>query len=493
MGIRRFSFTALLFSAAVLHGQGPAPSRPPLETIPSPSLSPFEPAVARQIRVLEAGLDAVLTSPSATDAALAEAFGEFGQLFHAYELWEPAAASYRNAAVLAPGDFRWRHLLAELETKRGDLESARRQHVTALALRPDDVPSLVGLGNVSLGLNRPEDAERSFRRALRLSPDSAAAHAGLARLALLRRDYEKGVLEFEAALQLAPEATRLHYELAMAYRGLGRRGEAARHFALAGTVGVRVSDPLLDGVSARRQGERTHLVRGRLAFVNGRMREAADEFAAAVAAEPRSVAGLVGLGSALGTLGESDRALDAFRRALALAPDSVSAHYNLGRILAARGETEAALREYDAVLRLAPRDEDTILVKADLLARWERFAEARETLEDGHRRMPEQARLEQALAQLLAACPDVAFRDGARSLDLARRAFDAVPTPAAGRTVALALAEIGRCDEAASFLEKMLAGMPPDHPETVSLGRDLSRVRRGPPCRPPVRQGAPRP
>lgn len=493
MWFRLFSFIALLIYAAVPRGEGPAPSRPPLEAIPSPSLSPLEPAVARQIRAFEAELDAILTSPSATDAALAEAFGEFGQLFHAYELWEPAAAAYRNAAALAPDDFRWRHLLAELETRRGDLESARRQHVLALALRPDDIPSLVGLGDVSLSLNRPEDAERSFRQALGLSQDSAAVRAGLGRVALLRCDYERAVHEFEAALRLAPEATRIHYALAMAYRGLGRRREAARHLELAGTVGVRAADPLLDGLSAWRQGERAHLVRGRLAFVNGRMREAADEFAAAVAAEPRSVAGLVGLGSALGMLGESGPAVDALRRALALAPESVSAHYNLGHLLAARGEREAALKEYDAVLRLAPRDEDAILARADLLSQWERFAEARETLEDGHRRMPEQARLGQALARLLAACPDGAFRDGMRALDIARRIFEASPTPEAGRTVGLALAELGRCDEAVAVFEKVLAGMPPGQPEAESLRRDLSRTRRGPPCRLPVRVEAPRP
>jgi tetratricopeptide (TPR) repeat protein len=360
---------ALLTFAAVLRTQGDAPVRPPLEAVPFPSLTALEPAVARQIRAAETDLAAALKSPLAADAALSEAFGEIGQLFHAYELWDAAAVSYGNARRLSPDDFRWPRLLSEVEVRRGDLAQARRLHEAALALRPHDVPSLVGLGNVTMDLNRLDNAEESFREALRLSPNSAATHAGLGRLALLRRDYEKAAAEFEAALRLAPEANRLHYELAMAYRGLGRRSDAVRHLALAGTVGVRVADPLLDEVSARRKGERAHLVRGRLAFVNGRMREAVEEFSAAVEAEPRSVAGLVGLGSALGTLGESDRALDALRRALAIAPDSVAAHYNVGRLLAARGDTEAALREYDEVLRLAPQDEDTLRAKADLLAR----------------------------------------------------------------------------------------------------------------------------
>lgn len=369
----RVPLAALLLCATSLEARGPALRRPLLEAVPFPSLAPLEPAVATQIRSLKADLDTALKSSSTSNPALAETFGELGQLFHAYEIWSAAAASYRNAATLSPTDFRWKHLLADVETRRGDLASARRQHLAALALQPGDVPSLVGLGEACLGLNRLDESERALREAVVIASNSAAAHAGLARVALVRRAFEPARDELLTALRLAPEATRLHYELAMAYRGLGERDEAARHLAAAGTVGVKAADPLLDGVSARRQGERAHLVRGRLAFVNGRMREAADEFAAAVAAEPASVAGLVGLGSALGMLGDSDRALDAFRRALALAPESVSAHYNVGRILEARGETEAALREFDTVIRLAPHDQDAVRAKADLLARRERL------------------------------------------------------------------------------------------------------------------------
>ncbi|MCM3878306.1 MAG: tetratricopeptide repeat protein [Thermoanaerobaculia bacterium] len=405
-GLSRIPLAALFLCGGLLGGQGPASRRSRLEAVPFPPLAQLEPAVAEQIRSLEVDLDTALKSSSTSDAALAETFGDFGKVFHAYEIWSAAAVSYRNAATLSPTDFRWKHLLADVETRRGDLESARRQHLAALALRPGDVPSLAGLGEACLAHDQLDESERAFHEAVVIAPNSAAPHAGLARVALARRAFAPARDELLTALRLAPQATRLHYELAMAYRGLGEREEAARHLAAAGTVGVRAADPLLDGVSGRRQGERARLVRGRLAFVNGRMREAAEEFGAAVEAEPRSVAGLVGLGSALGTLGETDRALEAFRRALAIAPDSVAAHYNVGRLLATRGDTESALREYDAVLRLAPNDEDAFLSKADLLARLGRFAEARAALEEGSRRMPGHVRLGQALASLLAAWPD---------------------------------------------------------------------------------------
>jgi tetratricopeptide (TPR) repeat protein len=361
--------TALLLASCMLAVASARGDRARLEPVPFPELSKLEPAVAAQLRGLDANLGQTLEASATSARVLADVFGELGQVFHAYELWTSAAASYRNAKRLAPDDFRWVHLLADVETRRGDLAAARQWHEAALAIRPGDVPSLVGLGETCLGLNRIDESEHALLEAVRIEPNSAAAHAGLARAALVRRNFSSAREELLEALRLAPDANRLHYELAMAYRGLGDRTEAARHLALSGTVGVKVRDPLLEGVSARRQGERVHLVRGRLAFVNGRMREAAEEYAAAVEAEPHSIAGLVGLGSALGMLGETDRALETFRRAITLAPDTVSAHFNIGRILEARGETEAALREFETVIRLAPDDAEAVRARGNLLAR----------------------------------------------------------------------------------------------------------------------------
>lgn len=517
-------FALILLAAAGARGEG----TPSLEIVPFPLVSTLEPAVAAQIQGVEMNLAALRAAEGASRDVLAEAYGDIGQLFHAYELWDSAAAAYRNAIRLAPRDTRSMHLLAEVAMKTGDLEEARRRHAQVLALQPDDLASRVGLGEALLGLNRPEDAGREFLEATRTNPGSAAAHAGLGRTALARRDFAQARTELEIAVRLAPEATRLHYELAMAWRGLGNRDEAARELARAGTVGVRVSDPVLEDVSARRRGERTHLVRGRLAFVNGRMRESADEFAAAVEAEPRSVAGLVGLGSALAMLGETDRALDAFNRALAVAPANVAAHSNVGRLLlkrgdfagatrhlrrvveaepegaegvrllarslAAQGDTAEALRLYATAVRLAPHDEDAALGHADLLARLGRFADAREALEDGHRRMPDKGRLALALAYLLAASPETSVRDGARALELARAVHAAAPGPETGRTVALALAELGRCAEAEEWLDRLLGTIGRDGAAaTADLRADRDRAARGAPCRPPGRSPRPAP
>ncbi len=332
--------------------------RPALETVPFPPTGTLEPAVASQVRGLEESLARLLADAATSDAALAAAYGTLGETFHAYELWDAASVCYRNASRLVPGDYRWHHLRAEADAKAGRLDDALRGHTAALDVRPGDLPSLVGRGEALLALNRLDDAERAFRDALRVAPSSPAAHAGLARVALNRRQFAAARDGFTAALELAPEATRLHYELAMAYRGLGDRAAAAEHFARAGTVGVRATDPLLDSVLDLRRGARTHIVRGRLAYVNGRMREAADEFEAAVTAEPRSVTALVGLGSAQAGLGLVDDALATFRRALAVDPRNAAAHFNLASLFAARKDWDRAIEHYRAVLEVQPGDRE---------------------------------------------------------------------------------------------------------------------------------------
>ena len=56
-----------------------------------------------------------------------------------------------------------------------------------------------------------------------------------------------------------------------------------------------------------------------------------------------------------------------------------------------------------------------------------------------------------AVARLLAACPDLAIRNGARALELGLAAWNAQPIVPHAETVALAWAELGRCEEAARW------------------------------------------
>ncbi len=427
-----------------------------------PDLSGLEPAVAAQIAEIR-----TLGSP-----------GDLGQVYLAYGFNDAAVDCFSKAAELDSKDYRWPYLRAAAEQATGRLDDAAAAFTAAMKLAPDTSAGWVHLGEIRLLQGDLDGAEAALRKALAVPATSAAAHALLGQTALARHDFKGAAEHLEAALAAVPEANRLHVPLSLAYRGLNDRARAEEQMARAGAVGLKAPDPLLDAVANLRVGERVALMRGRVAAQAGRSAEAAQEFRKALAARPESVEARVDLGSVLALAGDRDGAVAQFRDALRLDPSNVTAHFNLGSLLppaearphfeavvAARpddaearrrlaqalrdgGHLPEALMQYGKAVALAPADETARLGEAETLVRLGRYAEARSRLEDDLRQMPESGLLSHALARLLAACPDRTVRDGARALPLAQAVWQAQPTAAHARTVALALAELGRCEEA---------------------------------------------
>ena len=85
-----------------------------------------------------------------------------------------------------------------------------------------------------------------------------------------------------------------------------------------------------------------------------------------------------------------------------------------------------------------------------------RFKDALEVLDSAERQFPDRVRTATTLARL-AASPDRSLRDGQRLPALATRVYEKERSPAHGETMALALAELGRCAEAASWMQRAVA------------------------------------
>lgn len=498
---------------------------PTFQPISSPDLSGLEPEVAAQLRDARALLDTLLAREGTAPADLAEISGELGRLYHAYGFEEPAAAAYSNAARFAPRDFRWPYYLAHLQRPAGKTAEAEASYRRALELRPGYAPALVHLGEVLLSANRPDEAETVLQQALADPGSAAAARAALGEVALSRRQFKEAAGHLEAALAAAPDADRLHHPLGLAYRGLGEMEKARDHLAKAGRVGVRPADPLIDELAQLRQGEMAHLLRGRVAFRFGRYADAAAEFRKAVEARPESVPARINLGSALAQTGDRKGAAEQLRQALKLAPDNATARYNLAllliqdgapsevaeaaghlqeavridprdgaahvelaQLLERAGRLETALAHYQAAAGFAPQDERAWMGRANLLVRLERYRDALEVLEAAEGNLPGSGRVLHGLARLLAACPDPALRDGPRALELALRVHAARSTATHAETVALALAESGRCEEAARWQRTAIeAARQEGPPERLpGLEHGLARYEQGKPCRPSV-------
>ncbi len=515
-------WTCLHLGAPGLPAQQPAAaeSRPAFQVIPDPNLSNLEEAVQEQLKAARQILNEQLADPDTPSSDLAESFFSLGQLYHAYDLRSSARACYQNALILEATDYRPTYLLGNLAQTEGEFGEAIFFYQRARQLRPEEVPPAVHLAEVLAQQGQTEEAARLYREALELDSSCAAAHFGLGQLALSERRFEEAVEQFQKALQLVPAATQIHYPLALAYRGLGRVEEAQRHLQLRGEAGVRVADPLIEGLAGMKTGEVVHLLMGRRAYQAGDYQSAAQFFERAVQAAPQSFRALTNLGTTLAALGDREGAIENFRAAVAAGSESPSVHYNLAVLLNQRGDhreavehlefllerypddqpahvelalaskalgqPEKALEEIQKAIQLRPGDPNVRLEEAVVLVDLERFEEAIEKLTEANRLFPEDGPIAHGLARLLAAAPDPSLRNGEKALRLALSVFQARQLPLFGETVALAYAEAGYCDQAAEFLRQLVEQAQEANSEqwTQRFQQRLQKVESGEGCRP---------
>ena len=488
--------------------------------VPLPDISRAAPEVQARVRDQHAAMSRVLAQSSAP-AERAAAYGDMGKLFVATELYDAAERSFSNARLLAPADMRWPYYLAHVARLDNDPGKAAGLFEQTLALQPDHVPSLVWLAEMRLAQNRMADARPLLLKAQSLAPGEPAVLFGLGRVALDAREYAAAVKDLEGALALAPAATRVHYPLAMAYRGLGDLKQAEAHLELRGETALPPADPLMGEVQRLLTNAAALETRGVQAMDARDWPGAVKVLREAVTLSPDNAGTRLNLGTSLYASGDPDGALEQYRAAVRLSPTLARAHFGIGVVLESRrqdreaieafsaavrsdpaydearftlaealrrnGRVAESLQHYDAVIQHNPSVSQASFGYAMGLVRLGRYREARERLERDAQVFADQPGIAHALARLLAAAPDNQVRDGARALALVTPLAQGQRSPAVVETMAMALAETGRFDEAvrlqAELLELARRGGRADLVPHLAANLRLYRARR--PCRTP--------
>jgi len=240
-------------------------------------------------------------------------------------------------------------------------------------------------------------------------------------------------------------------------------------------------------------GESSSLTRGQAALEAGRFEEAVVEFRQAIEEQPDSTEARVALGTVLFRLQRGPEAMAELQRAAKLDPESASPRVRMGDILRVEGEIDEALVQFRAGLELDPTSERARLGEVQVLHAQGRFKEALALLEEAHQVLPGSGLVAYGLTWMLAASPDPSLRDGERALDLAERVFASKESLPNAELVAEALAELGRCEKAAQWMEGMLDSAIEDEAADWMVERlqaDVERFAQGPPCRAAVESPA---
>ncbi|HSD47053.1 MAG TPA: tetratricopeptide repeat protein, partial [Pyrinomonadaceae bacterium] len=166
-------------------------------------------------------------------------------------------------------------------------------------------------------------------------------------------------------------------------------------------------------------------------------------------------------------------------------PADVSARYLLAQELVKSERLDEAQQEFSRVVQAAPGNESALLDLARLLHQKRDYKQALDLLEQSHKQYPQRGRTVALLAYLLATSPQTDLRDGARALELAQLVYNASSAAQHGALVAFALAELGRCSDAAKWQQRMIgaAEQQAQHDLASKLKADLKRYE-STPCRP---------
>lgn len=140
-----------------------------------------------------------------------------------------AVVAFQRAIALRPIDITSRFFLATTLEAAGDYDHARTAYSELIAIRPDSPEGHLGLGVllVKLDGDKTEEGIRELERAIALNGNLYEARVTLGRTLIKAGRATQAVVHLQRAAELAPNNPEAHYQLAIAYRRLGRRFEAA--------------------------------------------------------------------------------------------------------------------------------------------------------------------------------------------------------------------------------------------------------------------------
>lgn len=316
----------LLLLLALLAACGPSAEqwRARLEPTPRPQLAEPDPAFIERIATLEGGVEAALSENDVDPAKLAEAQAELGFFYLAYLEIDAARPAFRNAAAVAPADWRWPYLLGFIAQMRGELPDAAPFFEKAAQLAPQEAGPLLRLAETRIDQGQPEAAAAPLAALRKLQPELPAALFQEARRLDRSGDAAAVAPLLEKVLAAQPGAGTARYLLGQAYRKLGREEDARKMLAAAGEARVQFADPLLARLDDLGVSEGFYRLRAGRAFEARDYPAAAAAFRKVLALGPGRFGDQQRLAYALYLQGDKSGALSALNAARAR-PDAAAA------------------------------------------------------------------------------------------------------------------------------------------------------------------------
>lgn len=410
------------------------------------------------------------------DAAAAGGYALRAQIhFHAGRLPE-AAADSTEAQRRGVRHVDLHFIRAVACESAGRADEALTECAQALAMDPGHAGALNCRGLVRARSGEIDEALRDFDEAIRLAPGWALPYLHRAQARHSRGQVEAALPDYDQAVALLSEASGPEMD-ATAVVALCRRGEARfdlfrEETAEADFAAASARDPV---------NAAAYL--GDMWLRRSEPGRALEVFTQLIDLAPGDARGHVGRGMARETLGELDEAADDYTEATRHAPGGEVGYALRARVRQRQERSDDALADLTEYLKRRSDDVQVLLSRAMLHRQRGAPAAALDDLKAAHRIAPNEWFVCNNLAWALATCSDDRLRDGARALELARKACAATGWQHAYclGTLGAACAETGAFDEAIRWQQRAL-DLYPEEEKPAGLAR-LELYEAGQPCR----------
>lgn len=365
-------------------------------------------------------------------------------------------------------------MIARLEAlPGGNRDRARTSAEKAIDLLGDDALS-TARAHLVLGTLTDDDEIRaeSFDKAVELAPRDAEARRTRGLFHLVKERFDKAEADLEVAIEQNPGDGALREAIGMAYLMDEKLEEAQKAFDKAIEINPQAPTALLQ--------------RARVLAIKGEQPRAIADLDKAIELKPDEAIPLVLRARILQQAGDTDKAVADLERVLQKQPDHPAALELRGLIAAERKDFASAIRDFR---RLAKQHDDAVVhgqlgmlhlaakqpraaieqfnraIELDpgLFASWRGrsdakisigdHASARADLEKALELKPDDDGVLNNLAWLLATSPEDAIRDGARAIELAKKACESTEWKEAHiiSTLAAGYAETGDFETAKKY------------------------------------------
>jgi tetratricopeptide (TPR) repeat protein len=216
------------------------------------------------------------------------------------------------------------------------------------------------------------------------------------------------------------------------------------------------------------------------------------DFEEVIRLKPNDALAYIHRADALQLTKQWEGAIDAATTAIQLDPGLAIAYRVRGRAYIGKKEYGKAARDFSEVDRLDPNRAQNVYDRAELFNAKGDYKSAFKELREMVRRFPSSAYARNALAWLLATCPDAAYRNGAEAVEHAQSACELSKWKDAGviDTLAAAYAEAGDFDQAMKYATQAVNLLSPSdiHGKEIKERLVLFQRKEAYHARPPEQQ-----